>query len=115
MMRDTLVELIEPMSSSARADPLALCTSTPANALDDTLPCHENPRPEGEEHSLTENVNSPLQAEPAQMENLIKQISEVNEQIPAFDGLMIKFEMAVNSNFEFGFLDKVEADTFGVR
>jgi hypothetical protein len=66
MLRDTLVELIEPMRGSAGADPLALCLPTQAKASDDRLPCLENPRPGGAESSLTENVNSPFHAEPVQ-------------------------------------------------
>ena len=67
MLRDNLVELIEPMLNSAGADPLALRIHNLANASDDRLPCLENPRPEGAEPSLTENAASPVQAEPRQM------------------------------------------------
>src|SRR5207247_11463173 len=66
MLRDNLVELIEPMLISAGADPLPLCIHNQPQASDDRLPCLENPRPAGAEPSLTENVTSPLQAEPAQ-------------------------------------------------
>jgi hypothetical protein len=66
MLRDNLVELIEPMPISAGADPLALCIHNQPQASDDRLPCLENPRPAGAEPSLTENVTSPFQAEPAQ-------------------------------------------------
>jgi len=66
MLRNNLVEFIKPMPSSPRADPLALCTSTQANASDDRFPCHENPCPVGTDTSRTENANSPSQAEPAQ-------------------------------------------------
>ena len=62
MLRDNLVELIEPMRNSAGADPLALSIQTQAS--DDRPSCLENPRPEGAESSLTENVTSPFQAEP---------------------------------------------------
>src|SRR5713226_1739871 len=64
MLRDNLVGLIEPMLISAGADPLAL--SIQKRASDDRPACLENPRPEGAESSLTENVTSPFQAEPAQ-------------------------------------------------
>ncbi|HMD07389.1 MAG TPA: hypothetical protein VKH63_07620 [Candidatus Acidoferrum sp.] len=64
MLRDNLVGLIEPMRISAGADPLAL--SIQKQASDDRSSCLENPRPEGAESSLTENVTSPFQAEPAQ-------------------------------------------------
>ena len=64
MLRDNLVGLIEPMQISAGADPLAL--SIQKQASDDRSSCLENPRPEGAESSLTENVTSPFQAEPAQ-------------------------------------------------
>jgi hypothetical protein len=64
MLRDNLVELIEPMLNSAGANPLAL-THHQIQASGDRLPCLENPRPKGAESSLTENVTSPFQAEPA--------------------------------------------------
>src|SRR6266576_6090798 len=64
MLRDNLVGLIEPMRISAGVDPLAL--SIQKQASDDRSSCLENPRPEGAESSLTENVTSPFQAEPAQ-------------------------------------------------
>ena len=64
MLRDNLVGLIEPMRISARIDPLAL--SIQKQASDDRSSYLENPRPEGAESSLTENVTSPFQAEPAQ-------------------------------------------------
>ena len=62
MLRDNLVGLIEPMRISAGVDPLALSIQTQAS--DDRSSCLENPRPEGAESSLTENVTSPFQAEP---------------------------------------------------
>src|SRR4029077_3127834 len=65
MLRDNLVGLIEPMRNSAGADPLAL--SIQKQASDDRSICLENPRPEGAESSLTENVTSPFQAEPAHL------------------------------------------------
>ncbi len=65
MLRDSLVELIEPMLNSAGTDPLALFIHNRTHASDDRLPCLKNPRPEGAESSLTENVTSPFQAEPA--------------------------------------------------
>src|SRR3989449_5499319 len=66
MLRDNLVELIEPMLNSAGADPLAVYIHTRTPASDDRLPCLKNPRPEGAESSLTESASSPFQAEPAQ-------------------------------------------------
>ncbi len=65
MLRDNLVGLIEPMRISAGVDPLAL--SIQKQASDDRSSCLENPRPEGAESSLTENVTSPFQAEPAHL------------------------------------------------
>ena len=65
MLRDNLVGLIKPMQISAGTDPLAL--SIQKQASDDRSLCLENPRPEGAESSLTENVTSPFQAEPGQM------------------------------------------------
>jgi hypothetical protein len=44
------------------------------------------------------------------MEDLIKRLSEVSEDSPAFDGLMLKFEMALNSNVSFGSPQEVEVD-----
>ena len=63
MLRDNLVGLIEPMLSSAGANPLALCTARKKSS-DDRPPCLENPRPEGAESTLTENTASPFHAEP---------------------------------------------------
>src|SRR5208282_6590343 len=57
--------LIEPMRISAGFDPPAL--SIQKQASDDRSSCLENPRPEGAESSLTENVTSPFQAEPAHL------------------------------------------------
>ena len=71
MLRDNLVELIEPMPKSAGADPLALGIRKQRQASDDRLSCLENPRPEGAESSLTENVTSPFQAEPAHKNHLV--------------------------------------------
>src|SRR5205807_7172501 len=65
MLRDNLVGLIEPMRISAGVDPLALIQK---QSSDDRSSCLENPRPEGAESSLTENVTSPFQAEPAHHE-----------------------------------------------
>ena len=66
MLRDNLVGLIEPILSSAGAYPLALCTAL-RKSSDDRPPCLENPRPEGAESTLTENVASPFHAEPRQI------------------------------------------------
>ncbi len=63
MLRDNLVGLIELMLSSAGVYSLALCTAT-NKPSDDRPPCLENPRPEGAEPTLTENVPSPFHAEP---------------------------------------------------
>src|SRR5258705_13531807 len=63
MLRDNLVGLIEPMFSSAGANPLALCIARQESS-DDRPPCLENPRPEGAESTLTENALSPFHAEP---------------------------------------------------
>ena len=65
MLRDNLVGLIEPIRISAGADPLALIIQKQAS--DDRSLCLENPRPERAESSLTENVTSPFQAEPAHL------------------------------------------------
>ena len=68
MLRDTLVGLIESMQISAGIDPLALTIQKQAS--DDRPLCLENP--DRAESSLTENANSPFQAEPAQMYALIQ-------------------------------------------
>jgi hypothetical protein len=65
MLRDNPVGLIEPMLSSAGANPLALRTERKRSS-DDRPPCLENPRPEGAESTLTENAPSPFHAEPRQ-------------------------------------------------
>ena len=69
MLRDNLAGLIEPMLSSAGANPLALCTARKKSS-DDRPPCLENPRPEGAESTLTENAASPFHAEPKQYDAL---------------------------------------------
>ncbi len=51
MLRDNLVGLIEPMLSSAGANPLALCIAQNESS-DDRPPCLENPRPEGAESTI---------------------------------------------------------------
>ena len=68
MLRDNLAGLIAPMRNSAGADPPALGIQNQKQTSDDRSLCLENPRPEGAESSLTENVTSPFQAEPAQDE-----------------------------------------------
>jgi hypothetical protein len=65
MLRDNLVGLIEPMLSSAGANPLALPNAR-KKPSDDRPPCLENPRPEGAKLTLTENAASPFHAEPRQ-------------------------------------------------
>src|ERR1700752_3285485 len=67
MLRDNLVELIEPMRSSAGADPLTPGIHNQRQASDDSLSCLENPPPEGAKSSLTEDVTSPFPAEPRQV------------------------------------------------
>jgi hypothetical protein len=66
MLRDNLAGLIAPMRNSAEADPSALSIQYQKWASDDRSSCLENPRPKGAESSLTENVTSPFQTEPAQ-------------------------------------------------
>src|SRR5215470_19393718 len=63
MLRDNLVGLIEPMSTSAGVDSLAL-RITRQQSSDDRPLCLENPRPEGAESTLAESARSPFQAEP---------------------------------------------------
>jgi hypothetical protein len=66
MLRDNPVGLIEPMTSSAGSDALALCIGLHKSS-DDRPTCLENPRPEGAEPTQTENVASPFHAEPGHM------------------------------------------------
>ncbi len=80
MLRDNLVGLIEPILSSAGAYPLALCTAL-RKSSDDRPPCLENPRPEGAESTLTENVASPFHAEPRH-DGLLLHTSEVKKCVP---------------------------------
>ena len=44
------------------------------------------------------------------MEDLIKQLSEVNEESPAFQKLMLKLEMNLNSDFSPGSQEENEFD-----
>jgi hypothetical protein len=74
MLRDNLLGLIEPMQISAGVDPLALTIQKQAS--DDRPSCLENPRPERAESSLTENVTSPFQAEPAHSVSLYSSFAE---------------------------------------
>jgi hypothetical protein len=46
------------------------------------------------------------------MEDLIKQLSEVNEDSPAFDGLMLRLERTLNSDFGSGSIEDEEFDSF---
>ncbi len=84
MLRDNLVELIEPMLNSAGANPLAL-THHQIQASGGRLPCLENPRPKGAESSLTENVTSPFQAEPTH--------AEVTIHLQLVAGCHIRFQL----------------------
>jgi hypothetical protein len=75
MLRDNLVGLIEPMQISAGTDPLAI--SIQKQTSDDRPSCLENPRPEGAESSLTENVTFPFQARPTQLRDEIRYLLSV--------------------------------------
>jgi hypothetical protein len=44
------------------------------------------------------------------MEDLIKQLGELDEESPAFGGLMLKLKMALDSNFSLSSLEEVEFD-----
>jgi hypothetical protein len=87
MLRDNLVGLIEPMQISAGVDPLAL--SILKQASDDRSSCLENPRPEGAESSLTENVTSPFQAEPAQFSKNWFEAGRKNQEVFVRDYLHV--------------------------
>jgi len=62
MLRDNRVGLIKPMLSSARANPLALCTAR-QKPSDDRPHALKSP-PERAESTLTEKRRSPFHAEP---------------------------------------------------
>jgi len=70
MLRDNLMGLIEPMLASAGVYPLALSSRQLGHRTIDPL-CLENPRPEGAEFTLAENVCSPFHAEPEQPDLLM--------------------------------------------
>jgi hypothetical protein len=49
------------------------------------------------------------------MEDLIKQLSEVSEESPAFDRIMVKLEMALNSSFSLDSLEEIEVDSSWIQ
>ena len=49
------------------------------------------------------------------MEDLIKQLSEVNEESPAFDRLMVKLEMTLNSTYSLDSLEEIEVDSSWIQ
>jgi hypothetical protein len=49
------------------------------------------------------------------MEDLIKQLSEVSEESPAFDRLMVKLEMALNSSFSLDAQEEIEVDSSWIQ
>jgi hypothetical protein len=49
------------------------------------------------------------------VEDLIKQLSEVSEESPAFDRLMVKLEMALNSIFSLDSLEEIEVDNSWIQ
>ena len=67
MLRDNLVGLIEPMLSSAGANPLALCTEWKQSSDDRPQDALKIPAPKGRNLTLTENAASPFHAEPRQI------------------------------------------------
>jgi hypothetical protein len=67
MLRDNLAGLIEPMLSSARAYPLALCTDRNESSDDRPQDALKIPARQGGIYTLAENVASPFHAEPAQV------------------------------------------------
>ncbi|MBZ5686477.1 MAG: hypothetical protein LAP86_15720 [Acidobacteriia bacterium] len=64
MLRDNLVGLIEPMLSSAGANPLALFTEQKKSSDDRLQDALKIPAPKGRNLTLTENAASPFHAEP---------------------------------------------------
>src|SRR5271157_2692005 len=81
MLRDNPAGLIEPMRSSAGANPLALCTAGKPSS-DDRPPCLENPRPEGAESTLTENAASPFHAKPRHFPSTLVAITQELARAP---------------------------------
>ena len=68
MLRDNLVGLIEPILSKRGSLSSRACAPPTRNSHRTIDPlCLENPRPEGAESTLTENVASPFHAEPRQV------------------------------------------------
>ena len=67
MLRDNLAGLIEPMLSSAGANPLALCTARKKPSDDRPQDPLKIPAPKGRNLTLTENAASPFHAEPRQL------------------------------------------------
>jgi len=49
------------------------------------------------------------------MEDLIKQLSEVSEESPDFDRLMVKLELALNSSFNLDSLEEIEVDNSWIQ
>jgi len=68
MLRDSLVELIEPMLCGAGVH-CSRAGFSPCCSRHRTIDpqCLENPRPAGAESTLTENARSPFHAEPRQV------------------------------------------------
>src|ERR1700735_2692788 len=64
MLRDNLAGLSEPMLSSARACPLALCTDRNESSDDRPQDALKIPARQGGIYTLAENVASPFHAEP---------------------------------------------------
>src|ERR1700721_2075765 len=64
MLRDNLAGLSEPMLSSARAYPLALCTDRNESSDDRPQDALKIPARQGGIYTLAENVASPFHAEP---------------------------------------------------
>jgi hypothetical protein len=77
MLRDNLAGLIEPMLSSARAYPLALCTDRNESSDDRPQDALKIPARQGGIYTLAENVASPFHAEPAQLRPFL-QDSEID-------------------------------------
>ena len=45
----------------------------------------------------------------------MKQLSEVSEESPAFERLMVKLEMALNSNFGLDSLEEIDVDSAWIQ
>src|ERR1700734_744997 len=85
MLRDNLAGLIEPMLSSARAYPLALCTDRNESSDDRPQDALKIPARQGGIYTLAENVASPFHAEPPHVDGRAHSIGTISTQAQSAD------------------------------